>query len=128
MTAVRQSDRVLSITARTTAPTASCPRRGEASPRIHSYCTRRPRDLPLWECVVCLILHVRRFRCLNATCTAQTFAERIPQLVQPAAQRTVRLTVALQQLGLALGGEAGARLGATLHMLTSPDTLLRLVR
>jgi transposase len=128
MTAVSQSDRVLTITARTTAPTASCPRCGEASPRIHSYYTRRPRDLPLWEYVVCLILHVRRFRCLNATCTAQTCAERIPQLVRPAAQRTVRLTVALQQLGLALGGEAGARLGATLHMLTSPDTLLRLVR
>jgi hypothetical protein len=75
-----------------------------------------------------LVLHVRRFRCLNTTCTAKTFAERLSQLVRPAAQRTVRLTMALQQLGLALGGEAGARLGATLHLLTSPDTLLRLVR
>jgi hypothetical protein len=75
-----------------------------------------------------LVLHVRRFRGLSATCTAQTFAERLPPLVRPAAQCTVRLTMALQQLGHALGDEARARLGATLHMLTSPDTLLRLVR
>jgi transposase len=75
-----------------------------------------------------LVLRLRRFRCLNASCTTQTFAERLPQVVRPSAQRTVRLTAALQHLGLALGGEAGARLGATLHVPTSPDTLLRLVR
>jgi transposase len=128
ITAVSQSDHVLTITAHTTAPTASCPRCGVSSRRIHSYYTRRPRDLPLWEYAVRLVLRVRRFRCLNATCTVQTFAERLPQVVRPAAQRTVRLTTALQHLGLALGGEAGARLGTTLSMATSPDTLLRLIR
>jgi len=128
ITAASQSDHVLTITAHTTAPTASCPRCGISSRRIHSYYTRRPRDLPLWEYAVRLVLRVRRFRCLSATCTVQTFAERLPQVVRPAAQRTVRLAMVLQQLGLALGGEAGARLGATLHMATSPDTLLRLVR
>jgi transposase len=75
-----------------------------------------------------LVLRVRRFRCRNTHCPAQTFAERLRQVVRPAAQRTVRLTIALQQLGLALGGEAGARLGAKLHLLTSADTLLRLIR
>jgi transposase len=128
ITAVSESDSVLTITAHAIAPAASCPRCGISSPRIHSYYTRRPRDLPLWDYAVRLILHVRRFRCLNATCTVQTFAERLPQVVRAAAQRTVRLTTALQHLGLVLGGEAGARLGATLHVPTSPDTLLRLVR
>jgi transposase len=128
MTAVSQNDHVLTITAHTTAPTATCPRCGLSSRRIHSYYTRRPRDLPLWESAVRLVLRVRRFRCLNATCTVKTFAERLLELVRPAAQRTVRLTRALQQLGRALGGEAGARLGAKLHVPTSPDTLLRLVR
>jgi transposase len=128
VTAVAQSAGVVMITAHTTAPTASCPRCGISSRRIHSYYTRRPRDLPLWDYVVRVVLRVRRFRCLHATCTTQTFAERLPELVRPAAQRTVRLTVALQQLGLALGGEAGARLGTKLHMPASPDTLLRLVR
>jgi transposase len=128
MTAVDQHDSACTITAQATAPTAHCPRCGIASPRVHSYYTRRPRDLPLWDCAVRLVLHVRRFRCLNVTCTVQTFAERLPQVVRPTAQRTVRLTTVLQQLGLALGGEAGARLGATLHVPTSPDTRLRLVR
>jgi transposase len=128
MTAVTQGDGVLMITAHSTAPTANCPRCGECSQRIHSYYTRRPRDLPQGDYAVRLILHVRRFRCLNPTCTAQTCAERVPQAVQPAVQRTMRLTIALQQLGLALGGEAGARLGAKLYVPTSPDTLLRLVR
>ena len=40
-------------------------------------------------------------------------------MVRPAAQRTVRLTTGLQQLGLALGGDAGARLGAVRHVPTS---------
>ena len=128
ITAVSPSDHGLTITAHTTAPTARCQRCGISSQRIHSYYTRHPRDLPVWEDAVRLVLHVRRFRCLKASCTAQTFAERLPQVVRPAAQRTVRLTTALQQLGLALGGEAGARLGATLHLPTSPDTLLRLIR
>jgi transposase len=128
ITTVSQSDHGLTITAHTTAPKASCPRCGSSSRRIHSYYTRRPRDLPLWDKIVRWVLRVRRFRCLNATCTTRTFAERLPELVRPAAQRTVRLTRALQQLGLALGGEAGARLGSKLHLPTSPDTLLRLVR
>src|SRR5918999_5073962 len=79
MTAVKQSDGALMITAHSTAPTANCPRCGERSQRIHSYYTRRPRDLPQGDYAVRLILHVRRFRCLNAICTAQTFAERVPQ-------------------------------------------------
>jgi transposase len=128
ITAVSQSDHGLTITAHTTGSTATCPRCGLSSRRIHSYYTRRPRDLPLWDFAVRLVLRVRRFRCLNATCTVQTFAERLAQVVRPAAQRTVRLTTALQHLGLALGGEAGARLGAKLHVPASPDTLLRLVR
>ena len=107
-----QSDRVLTITAHTTAPTASCPPCGESSPRLHSDYTRRPRDLPRWEYTVRVVLHVRRFRCLNASCTARTCAARLPPVVRPAAQRPVRWTTALQQLGLARGGEAGARLGA----------------
>jgi transposase len=127
-TAVSQHDHVRTITAQTTAPTAICPRCGLSSRRIPSYYTRRPRDLPRWESAVRLVLRLRRFRCLNATGTVQTFADRGREWVRPAAQRTVRWTRALQLLGLALGGEAGARLGATLHVPTSPDTLLRRVR
>jgi uncharacterized membrane protein YfcA len=37
------------------------------------------------------------------------------------------LTTVLEQLGLALGGDAGAQLGAIFHLAISPDTLLRLI-
>jgi hypothetical protein len=44
------------------------------------------------------------------------------------ARRTLRLTEALELIGFALGGEAGARVVKGLSMEMSPDTLLRLIR
>jgi transposase len=46
----------------------------------------------------------------------------------PRARRTRRLAQAQTRIGLAAGGEAGARLTGHLGMQTSPDTILRLVR
>jgi transposase len=45
----------------------------------------------------------------------------------PRARRTRRLAQAQTRIGLAAGGEAGARLTGHLGMQTSPDTILRLV-
>jgi transposase len=44
------------------------------------------------------------------------------------ARNTCRLVAALQAIGIALGGHAGARLAARLRLPTSAATLLRLVR
>lgn len=125
---VRSTEAVLMIDARANSSTATCPYCQQTSGRIHSYYIRSPRDLPLSEYAVQLRLHVRRFRCLNRACTHQTFAERLPTVVPVAARRTMRLTTALQQLGFALGGEAGARQTQQLRMSVSADTLLRIVR
>jgi transposase len=73
-------------------------------------------------------LHVRRFYCRNAACARRTFVERLPELVAPYARRTRRLAEAQTRLGLALGGEAGARLLSRLAMPASAATVLRLVR
>jgi hypothetical protein len=43
----------------------------------------------------------------------------------PLGARTLRLGATLELIGLARGGEAGARLARALGMPTSPDTLLR---
>lgn len=116
------------LTGRATQITACCPRCGAESAHVHSYYTRHPRDLPLIGSTVRLVLHVRRWRCLNSDCVTKTFSEPLPALLAPAAQRTLRLTTTLQHLGLALGGEAGARQSQHQAMPTSPDTLLRLTR
>jgi transposase len=86
------------------------------------------QDLPSGGKAVRLVLRVRRFRCRNAGCSAVTFAERVPSVVVTSAQRSRRLSVSLSGLGLALGGNAGARLSQRLGMAASPSTVLRLVR
>jgi transposase len=107
---------------------AACPRCHALSRQIHSHYTRAPRDLPSSGRAVCLVLRVRRFRCGNAACASTVFCERLPDVVQPSAQRTVRLTHSLQELGFALGGEAGSRQSQQLGMAASPSTVLRVVR
>jgi hypothetical protein len=49
-------------------------------------------------------------------------------VAQAGARRNHRLGDLQHHLGLALGGEAGARLAVRLGLPVSPDTLLRLVR
>jgi transposase len=75
-----------------------------------------------------LHLEVRRFFCANADCRRRIFAERLPAVAAVHARTTVRLDKAHSNIGLALGGEAGARLAARLAMPTSADTLLRRIR
>ena len=75
-----------------------------------------------------LRIRARRFRCPAPACTRQTFAERLAGTAALAARRTGRLGSLHACLGLALGGEAGARLAARIAINTSPDTLLRAVR
>lgn len=65
---------------------------------------------------------------MNTLCTQNIFCERLPTVAARYARKTSRLTDALQLIGFAIGGEAGARVAAELGMTTSPDTLLRRIR
>lgn len=121
-------ENTVTITARATNPTASCPSCSQSATRIHSYYLRSPYDLPSSGCLVHLQLRARRFRCQNDDCPRQTFAERLPELVAVSAQRTVRLTRLLHAFSIALSGEAASRLLADVGAPTSADTLLRLVK
>jgi hypothetical protein len=106
----------------------ACPLCGQRSNRVHSVYERTLRDLP-W-CGTTLILHVRvrRYVCGALQCPRRIFAERFPDLASPRAQLTERLRAALQRVGLALGGQAGARLADYLGMHASGKTILRLVQ
>src|SRR5215216_763943 len=87
-----------------------------------------PADLPWQGLAVSLVLEARRFFCDATGCSRRIFAEPFPGLAAPKGRRSARLTGLFQAIGVALGGEAGARLVGDLGMTTSPDTLLRLVR
>jgi transposase len=119
---------VVLVEAHPTSAVACCPQCAAPSTRVHSTYTRLPRDLPISDVPVQLMLHLRRFFCATPTCAQRTFAERLPEILPVRAQRTVRLTHSLTVLGFALGGRAGARTARKLAVPTSRDTLLRLVR
>jgi transposase len=118
----------ITLNLRTTSPTASCPSCGTASLHIQSRYTRALHDLPSGGYPIRLLIHVRRFFCKKRTCAQKIFAERLPTLCRPHAQRTKPLQEALCQLGLRVGGQAGADAGSDLGISGSRDTILRPVR
>jgi transposase len=112
----------------TTAATARCPVCGASTRRVHSGYTRTVADLPWAARRVCLQVSVRKFFCVNARCYRRIFTERVPALVLPWGRQTLRLLEQQRQLGLALGGSAGARLSQILGPPASRNTLLRRIR
>jgi transposase len=110
------------------APHGRCPACRHISASVHSSYARQPADLPSFGREVRLQVRVRRFYCRNPVCLKQTFVESLPRLLRPYARRTQRLAKAQGRIGIALGGEPGAKLLAHLAMPASADTVLRLVR
>ena len=105
---------------------AACPECGVPSKRVHSLYDRTLGDLPWQGRAVTLRIQARRFRCLAPSCPRRTFAESLTGVAPRSARRTERLGDLQRHLGLALGGQAGARLAERLAMPTSADTLLRM--
>ena len=118
----------LAISARGVARAGRCPGCHRPSRSVHSRYRRRLADLPSFAATTTVHLQVRRFYCRNPSCPRRTFAEPLPDLVRPRARRTSRLSQAQSRIGVALGGEGGARLLAHLSMPASAATVLRLVK
>ncbi|MFE4336427.1 ISL3 family transposase [Streptomyces sp. NPDC056831] len=106
---------------------AACPDCGRFSDRVHDRYQRRLKDLPLVDQGFVIRLTVRRFICGSADCQRRTFAEPFSRLAAPHARFTTRLNHALERVGLALAGRAGARLAAQLGFGAGRMTLLRRV-
>ncbi len=105
-----------------------CPACAQTSRRIHSRYSRRLSDLP-WEGIPLTIeLCVRRFFCREKECSQGIFTERLPNTVKRYGRRTCRLSTALEQITIGLGGSAGSRLAEQLGILASGSTLLRALR
>lgn len=125
---VDEYERQLKVIANSIARIATCPDCRTHTTSIHSYYTRSPRDLPSSGKEIRLVLHVRRFRCTNETCSRRTFAERISQITPLHGQRTVRLTQKLQEIVFETSAEGCSRQANHLQMPVSGDTLLRIQR
>ena len=112
----------------TTRPNASCPACGLETWRVHSRYTRSFAAEPIFGRQVRLLITVSRFLCSAPLCPRQVFVEPLGGFAARYARTTTRLARTHRAIGLALGGEAGARLAEKLAMPTSPDTLLRRVK
>jgi transposase len=113
---------------RAKASDAACSGCRRRSSRVHARYQRQLADLPLGGRRVQVIVHIRRFKCLNSRCAQSTFSEQIPGLTTPFARRTPPLTEALAKVALALAGRPGSRLAAELAMPCCRDVLIRLIR
>lgn len=107
---------------------ACCPDCQELSKRGNGHYYRHPADLPCGGYAIQISLTVPRFFCDNEQCSRRTFSAKFPTMLEPYARRTNRLARQQQEVGFTTSGEAGSRLLQALGMLTSPDTLIRLVR
>jgi len=118
------TDGIILVRAQSQRANGTCPDCTHLSSRVHSRYQRTLADLPWSGRIVRLVVQVCRFFCKHPSCPRKTFAEPIPDLAERYARQTTRLKEVLEQLGLALGGEAASRLTAVLGMVCSPDTHL----
>lgn len=118
----------ITLVVRTVRQKVRCPNCAQPCHRIHSYYERRLADLPWNGIPVSVCLRTRRFFCDGDGCARRIFTERLPETATTHARRTRRMAQALCWLGLALGGEAGARTAERLGLVASGDTLLRHLR
>ena len=118
----------ITVSVSATPATAPCPLCTTPASRIHSAYERTFADLPWAAYHVRLQLRVRKWFCRNRQCPRRIFTERLPTVAAPWARRTLRLVQRLVDLGVALGGKAGVRLGQRWDLAVSRNTLLRLLR
>ena len=118
----------LTLVVTSTATVASCPECGQPSKRYHSRYWRTLADLPWAEYSVKVRVGLRKWHCRTPVCRRRVFCERLPLVTHPRWRRTERLAARQQQLAVALGGAAGARLSGSLGCPVSRNTLLRLLR
>ena len=124
-----EEEQYITVEVQYRAVSASCPRCGQRTPKVHSVSRQNKRDQRLWNKVVYLVLHKRRFRCLGCK---KVFSEpdsvfgarrrssqRFRQyLGQEAIHQTIRHTARKEMVGeglvrRSLTEEAGRLLGAT---------------
>jgi transposase len=107
---------------------ATCPVCGICSAHVHSRYSRALRDLSCQGIVVRICLHTHRFYCRVKDCRCRIFTQRFPSLTSRYGRQTGRFRDSVLAIGYALGGEAGYRLCKQLGIMSSADTILRVLK
>jgi transposase len=105
-----------------------CPLCQQPSERLHGCYTRTIADVPCGERRVTLSFIVRKFVCSTPTCRQKIFTEQLATFVQRYTRKTNRLREALEAIGFATCGEAGAQLTGQMGIVVSASTILRYLR
>ena len=116
----------LKLIAKTTQLSSSCPLCNTISLKVHSNYTRQLSDLPWAGLEVKVILQAHKFFCQNDHCKRKIFSQRFDGL-SPYSRRTERQALQLLAVGIAAGGNRGAKLSVKLGMPFSASTILRLL-
>lgn len=119
-------DLIISATSQT--KKAQCPVCQTESKARHSTYVRKPKGLPFGKFSVRFHLKMLRFFCHDPDCPKVTFAEQLPQIVLPHAQRTTSVIDLLRAIAFETSAESVSRISRHLNMETSPDTILRILR
>jgi transposase len=118
----------ITLRAQPTAKSVPCTTCGTPSRRVHGVYWRSLGDVACFGRPTLLLVRIRRFRCTIPECPRRTFAEPLPGVARLRARQTDRLRSVHRAIGLALGGNPGARHAATMGVPISRTTLLHRVR
>ncbi len=103
-----------------------CPICKTPSDSVHSSYTREVADLPWAGFAIKIVLKVHKFFCKEDACERIIFTQRFERL-PPYARRTDRQRDKLTSIGMAAGGNVGAKLSKGLGLPISASTILRLL-
>lgn len=122
-----QEDNHLTFILKLQSKSAACPICGHLSFRPHSSYTRVVHDLPLQDSDVTLIIQLHKWFCDQESCQSKVFTERIPWL-KPYHRKTDRLEEVLRTLAFSMSCLQAEKVCKQLHIPTSHDTLLSIIR
>ena len=95
---LRSQDGVIQMQLRTCRTFSTCPACGTASRRVHSRYLRKLAELP-WEGLpVMILLHARKFFCVEDRCPRKIFTESLPGTVARYARRAELLRLDVESL------------------------------
>lgn len=121
---ISMNDDQFYVSAKITSKYGSCPLCGSRSKRLHSYYSRRLKDLPIVSRSVNIELTVRKIFCDNPKCSRKIFSQRLPDKVVPYSRRTSRANERLLHLSKETSANKGSWISEQMMLGAAPQRVL----